>query len=119
CRWNNARLLTIEINFGDLAEAEVVGPFGDFVDAESRADVVEKDVAGNFKRRRDADDTVTLSSPIAKSSAEEHGAARAFERRSRPDRSLGQAGDRHRGFEYRSGRVEPLDRAIDLRLERI
>src|SRR5581483_5371294 len=47
---DDAGLFAVEIDLRDLTEAEVVGPLGDFVDAESRADVVEEDVAGDFQR---------------------------------------------------------------------
>ena len=116
-RWDDARLFAIEVNLRNLSQTEVMSPFGDLVDAQSRADVVEENVAGNFQSVRHGDHTVTLPAPVTEASTKEHRAARAIERRSRTDRPLRQSSHCHDRFENRTGRIETLNRAIELDFE--
>src|SRR5438094_10300350 len=118
-RRNDSGFLAVKIDFRELAESEVAGPLRDLVDAESGADVVEKDVTRDFQSVRDRELTMSLPPPAAEPASEEHRAAAATELRAGTDSAFPQPGDRHHRFENRSWRIHPLDRAVQLDFARI
>src|SRR5438874_3581424 len=98
-RRNDACFLAVQINLRDAAEAEIFGVLRDLVDAETRADVVEKNVGRDFQRAFDVDVAEAPFFCSSKTPAEEDGGPSVIDRRMRVDGALAQSSDRHHGLE--------------------